>query len=93
MPTVVYDYNKCVGDASCADVCPVEILEESDNGNWCKPVDEEVDNQDAVDQFHEEVEDEEGQVDVVIENEMPECVECMACESACPEEAISIELE
>ncbi len=88
---VIYDYNKCTGDASCAEVCPVRILEESENGRWCKPRDEEVENREAVNEFHEKVKEKEDPVDLRIENEMPECVECLSCETSCPHEAISIE--
>ncbi|KXB05368.1 hypothetical protein AKJ49_00955 [candidate division MSBL1 archaeon SCGC-AAA382A03] len=91
MPLVIYDYNKCTGDASCADVCPVDILEGSENERWCKPIDDEVENQEAINQYYDKVNDSEEQVDVIIENEMPECVECLSCEAACPHEAISIE--
>ncbi len=88
---MIYDYDKCTGDGSCAKVCPVMILEESKNGRWCKPKDGEVKNREAVKKFHEQVEDEEDSVDLRIENNMPECVECLSCETSCPHEAISIE--
>ncbi|KXB04873.1 hypothetical protein AKJ48_01095 [candidate division MSBL1 archaeon SCGC-AAA261O19] len=91
MPNVIYDYGKCNGNASCAEVCPVNILEESENGRWCKPIDEKVENEEAVKQFHEEVEESETQLDVTIENDMPECIQCMACVASCPEDAIQIE--
>lgn len=91
MPIVVYDYNKCSGDGACADVCPVEILERSENGRWCKPVDGEVENREAGEKFYDEVNDSEEQVDVIIKNDMPECVECLSCEASCPHEAITVE--
>ncbi len=91
LPLVIYDYNKCTGDGSCAEVCPVKILEKSENKKWCKPKDHEVKNRDAVNKFHEEVEDEENPVDIKIKNNMPECVECLSCEASCPQEAIKIE--
>jgi len=76
---------------ACADVCPVEILEVSENKRWCKPVDENVENKEAVEEFHEKVEGEEhGAVNVVIANEMPECIACRACEAQCPHEALKI---
>jgi NAD-dependent dihydropyrimidine dehydrogenase PreA subunit len=91
MPKVVYDYGKCVGVGSCIEVCPMEVLELSGNGRWCKPVDEKVENKKAVKEFHEKVEGEEhGRVNVVIENEMPECIACRVCEAQCPHEAIKI---
>ena len=55
MPIVIYDYGKCTGLAECAENCPVDILEASDNGNWCKPVDDEVENKDALDKYYAEV--------------------------------------
>ncbi len=91
MPFVIYDYNKCTGEGSCAEVCPVEILEVSENEKWCKPKDGEVENREAVKKFHDEVENEEGPADIRIENDMPECVECLSCEASCPHEAITIE--
>jgi formate hydrogenlyase subunit 6/NADH:ubiquinone oxidoreductase subunit I len=54
-------------------------------------VDENVENKEAVEEFHEKVEGEEhGAVNVVIENEMPECIACRACEAQCPHEALEI---
>ncbi len=91
MAKLIFDYSKCEGIGECVDVCPVEVLETSENDNWCKPVDEEIDNEEAIDQFYDEVNDEDGAVDVVIENEVPECVACMACEASCPQEAITVE--
>lgn len=91
MPKVVYDYNKCNGNGSCAEVCPVNILEVSGNKRGYKPVDDKVTNKDAVKKFHEKVENEKKQVNVVISNDMPDCILCRACEASCPEAAITIE--
>ncbi len=91
MPTVVYNYNKCNGNGACAEVCPVNILEVSGNKRWCKPKDDKVTNKGAVKQFHEKVEKSNKQVNVVIRNDMPECILCKACESSCPESAITME--
>lgn len=91
MPTVIYDYNKCTGVGECADMCPVEILEVSENGNWCKPIDDEVDNEEAIEEFQEKVENEDGPVDVTIEFELPECTACLVCENSCPHDAIKVE--
>ena len=91
MPKIVYDYNKCDGNASCAEVCPVTILEKSGNGRWCKPKDDKVENAEAIKKFHEKVENEKKQVNVVISNDMPECISCRACEAACTKDAIKFE--
>lgn len=91
MPKVIFDYNKCDGQGECIDACPVDILELSDNGHWCKPIDDKVENQEAVEKFQDEVEEDENPVDAVIKNEMPECVACRVCVTACPNDAISIE--
>lgn len=91
MLKVVFDYKECVGAGACVEVCPAEILEVSENNRWCKPVDDEVRNKEAVKRFYDEVNDEKEQIDIEIENIMPECLECYSCEYACPEDAISIE--
>lgn len=90
MATVIFDYSKCEGVGECVEQCPVEILELSENENWCKPIDDKVENQEAVDEFHDQVE-EKGSADVTIENEMPECVACMVCQEICPQDAITVE--
>ena len=90
MPKVIYDYRKCTGLANCADACPVDILEGSDNGRWCKPADDEVKNKEALDRYYKEV-DPNDSSEIVIEFDMPECVECQACVAACSEDAIEIE--
>ncbi|MEA1913501.1 MAG: 4Fe-4S dicluster domain-containing protein [candidate division WOR-3 bacterium] len=90
MPKVIYDYNKCTGEAECADACPVDILESSENGRWCKPVDDEVENKDELDKYYKEVEPNDSS-DLTLEFEMPSCIECQACVSSCPEDAIKIE--
>lgn len=92
MPKVVFDYSKCLGSGECVEVCPLDILEISENGRWCKPKDDEVDNKEAVEEFHRKVEREEhGKVNLVIEFDMPECIACRVCETVCPEQAIKIE--
>lgn len=91
MAKVIFDYNKCDGQGDCVDICPLDILEVSENGNWCKPIDDKVANEEAVKKFHEEVEDNESPVDVVIVNDMPECVACNVCIRECPNDAIEIE--
>lgn len=91
MPKVIFDYEACIGTGECVEVCPVEVLELSKNENWCKAVDGEVDNEEAVEQFYDEVDQEKPPVDVVIEYDIPGCVACMSCEVSCPEEAITVE--
>jgi ferredoxin len=90
MPIVIYDYGKCTGLAECAENCPVDILEASDNGNWCKPVDDEVENKDALDKYYKEVDSKE-ESDLVLRFEMPSCIECMTCVAVCTQDAIEIE--
>lgn len=91
MPKVIFDYSKCKGSGDCVENCPLELLELSENKRWCKAKDDKVENKDAVKDFHEKVENKEnGQVDLKIEFELPECVECLVCETACPEEAVKI---
>jgi len=91
MPYVIYDYAKCDGSGTCADVCPVTILEVSGNKRWCKAIDDKVENKEAVEEFHNKVEKQKNPVNVVIKNSMPDCIMCRACETSCPKEAIKIE--
>ncbi len=90
MPIVIYDYSKCTGVAECAESCPVDILAASNSGRWCKPVDDEVENKDALGKYYDEV-DPNDESELVLRFEMPSCIECMACVAVCPEEAIEIE--
>lgn len=92
MPKVIYDYSKCTGLADCADACPVDILEGSENGRWCKPVDDEVENKEELDKYYEEV-DSKDSSSLVLKFDMPECIECMVCVAACSENAIEIEAD
>jgi ferredoxin len=89
MPKVVYDYSKCTGLADCADACPVEILEGNENGRWCKPVDDEVENKSALDRYYKEVDPSDSST-LVIDFHMPECIECQACVASCSKGAIEI---
>ncbi len=92
MAKVVFDYSKCKGEGECVESCPVDILEMSSNGTWCKAIDSEVDNQEAVEKFHNEVEQKgHGEANLIISNEMEGCIECRVCETSCPEAAITIE--
>ena len=90
MPKVIYDYSKCTGLADCAEACPVEILEASASGRWCKPVDEEVRNKEILEKYHKEVEPNDSSK-LVLSFDMPECIECQACVASCTLGAIEIE--
>jgi ferredoxin len=90
MPIVIYDYSKCTGVAECAESCPVDILEGSANGRWCKPVDDEVENNEVLQKYYDEV-DQNDSSDLILRFEMPSCIECRTCEAVCPESAIEIE--
>ncbi len=90
MPYVVYDYSKCTGEAQCVAVCPVQILETSPDGKWCKAIDEHVENKEAVEAFHEKVEPNDPPVNIRIWNDMPSCIFCQACVAACPTGAIEV---
>ena len=90
IPIVIYDYTKCTGLVECVESCPVDILEASNNGRWCKPVDDEVENKDVLDKYYDEV-DSKGESDLVLRFDMPSCIECMTCVAVCTEEAIEIE--
>jgi len=90
MPKVIYDYSKCTGLADCAEACPVEILEGSGSGRWCKPVDDEVANKEELDKYYKEI-DPNDSSKLVLTFDMPECIECQACVASCSLGAIEIE--
>lgn len=89
-PDVIYDYTKCKGSGECVDVCPVTILELSPDGKWCKAIDQYVTNKEAVEAYHSQVEKSKDPVPIKIHNEMPDCIACMACVTACPEQALEV---
>jgi ferredoxin len=92
MPKVIFDYRKCKGSGECVEVCPVEILEISKNKKWCKAIDDKVENKEAVKEYYEKVEEKaQGEPDLEISFDMPECVMCNLCVEACPEQAITVE--
>jgi ferredoxin len=68
----------------------VEILEASGSGRWCKPVDDEVENKEVLEQYHREVEPNNSS-NLVLAFDMPECIECQACVASCTLGAIEIE--
>lgn len=89
MPKVIYDYSKCTGLAYCAEACPVEILEASESGRWCKPIDDEVRNKEALEKYYREVEPSDSSK-LALAFDMPECIECQACVASCTHGAIEI---
>jgi|AntAceMinimDraft_17_1070374.scaffolds.fasta_scaffold04581_3 ferredoxin len=90
MSKVVFDYNKCTGAGDCVDACPAQILEVSENKKWCKMIDDNVEDQEAVKKFHNEVENADAPVNIIIKNETSDCLGCRACEDACESSAIEI---
>ena len=90
MPIVAYDYSKCTGEMQCVAVCPVQILEGTPDGKWCKAIDDLVENKEAVEAFHQRVEPYENPVMLRIWNDMPSCILCQACVVACPTGAIEV---
>lgn len=92
MQKVIFDYSKCLGTGECIEVCPVQLLEVSENGRWCKPKDDVVENREAVEEFHQKVERKEhGEANLEIKFDIPECIVCRVCETVCPEGAVRIE--
>ncbi len=89
-PDVVYDYSKCTGNGQCVQVCPVQILELTADKRWCKAIDGYVDNKEAAEAFHSQVEGKKDAVPIKIHNAMSACLGCAACVAACPEGAINI---
>ena len=89
-PDVVYDYSKCDGNGQCVQVCPVQILELSQDKQWCKAIDGYVDNKEAVEAFHSMVDGKQGPIPIKIHNSMSACLGCAACVAACPNGAIEI---
>lgn len=91
MPKVYYYYSKCKGLGNCVEACPIDILEMSADEKWGKPVDGEVDNQDALEQYYEKVEGK-NDADLTLEFDLHECIQCMACVVSCTADAIKVEL-
>ena len=88
MAVILFDYNKCKGSGVCVRECPMDLLEVTQDGRWCKPKDEEVDNTDSVEEFYEMIG---GKSDLkIITFELENCAECYSCETSCPEEAIEV---
>ena len=74
---VAVDFDICIGDGACIDVCPVEVFEWYDTPGT-NPHKHHPDLPPLV---------REQKADPVREDD---CIDCMACETACPVEAIKI---
>jgi len=80
---VAVDWDSCIGDGACMDVCPVEVFEwELAPGTWGTGKDTKVEKDserwgkyrtDKCDPIRED-----------------DCIDCMACETACPVLSIKI---
>jgi len=91
MPDVIYDYSKCKGSGECVTVCPVTILEAVEGKRkLCKPIDDKVENKEAVEAYKSKVANSDKPVPIKIHNNMPECLACMACVASCPEQAMEV---
>lgn len=81
---VAVDFEACVADGVCMDVCPVDVFEwllapgKKGTGNDIGPLDH---------SSEEWRKDRTDKSDMIREND---CIDCMACETACPTKAIKI---
>ena len=91
MAVIVFYYNKCNGNGICVRECSSDLLVVTQDGQWCKPKDEEVGNSSAVKEFNEMIR---GKSDFKkIAFELENCAECYRCETSCPAEAIELREE
>jgi NAD-dependent dihydropyrimidine dehydrogenase PreA subunit len=81
---VAVDFEACVADGVCMDVCPVDVFEwllapgKKGTGNDIGPLDH---NSEDWQKYRTD------KSDMIREND---CIDCMACETACPTKAIKI---
>ena len=80
---VAIDWDSCVADGACMDVCPVEVFEwEFAQGTYGTGKDEIVPQDDPRWGTHRT-----DKCDPIREDD---CIDCMACETACPVLAVKI---
>ncbi|HKZ98553.1 MAG TPA: ferredoxin family protein [Thermoplasmata archaeon] len=80
---VAVDFDACIADGVCMDVCPVDVFE------WLlNPGAKGTGNEKHVDQGTDEyAKYRTDKSDMIREND---CIDCMACETACPTKCIKI---
>jgi ferredoxin len=89
MAIVVFDYSKCKGKGECVRKCSLDLLELDQDGRWCKPKNDEVDDEEALKEFREKVFGKE-ESDAKIVFSLANCAECYSCEKFCPEQAVEV---
>lgn len=80
---VAVDWEACIGDGACMDVCPVDVFE------WfLNPGEKGTGTNKPVDQGTEEWDKYRTDKSEPIRED--DCIDCMACETACPTLAVKI---